>query len=95
MFKFLIYGFILGYSLVFILQRYLFFRKTRKHLDEVVKSDIDTRNPEDIYLFKVRDYTTILVGRYENGKYYVQRGDGTKYEYDECRVVWSKKVNEC
>lgn len=47
---------------------------------------------EDIYLFKVSDYETVLLGRYENGKFYVQRGDGTKYEYDEYRVVWARKI---
>lgn len=47
----------------------------------------------DIYLFKVRDYTTILLGRYDNGVFYVQRGDGEKYEYDEDRVVWKQKLD--
>jgi hypothetical protein len=50
---------------------------------------------EDIYLFKVSDYTTILLGRYDKEKdcFYVQRGDGVKYEYDEYRIVWRQKLN--
>lgn len=50
---------------------------------------------EDIYLFKVRDFTTILLGRYDKEKncFYVQRGDGTKYEYDEYRICWRQKLN--
>ena len=48
----------------------------------------------DIYAFKVKDYTTVLVGqKYEDefgGGYYVQRGDGTKYEYYLHRVEWEK-----
>ncbi|OYQ46126.1 hypothetical protein CHU92_01610 [Flavobacterium cyanobacteriorum] len=47
----------------------------------------------NIYLFKVRDFTTTLLGRFEDGKYFIQRGDGTKYEYDEYRVVWKRKLN--
>lgn len=47
---------------------------------------------DNIYMFKVVDYTTILLGRFENGKYFVQRGDGTKYEYDEYRIVWKRKL---
>lgn len=48
---------------------------------------------QDIYLFKVRDYETILLGRYHDGKFYVQRGDGVKYEYDAYRVVWKRLLN--
>ena len=47
---------------------------------------------EDIYLFKVSDYETVLLGRYVDGNFYVQRGDGTKYEYDEYRVIWARKI---
>lgn len=55
-----------------------------------------------VYLFKVRDYTTTLVGQYvepvyseskhesRDGYFFVQRGDGTKYEYDDTRIEWSK-----
>jgi hypothetical protein len=54
------------------------------------------------WAFKVRDYTTTLVGqRFEfndafgGGVYFlVQRGDGTKYRYDEDRVTWSEKIGE-
>ena len=47
----------------------------------------------DIYLFKVQDYTTILLGRYHDGKFYIQRGDGVKYEYEAYRVVWKRLLN--
>jgi hypothetical protein len=51
----------------------------------------------DIYLFKVKDYTTILVGQMEYDEFnkkvfYVQRGDGDKYKYDEYRIEWFKKI---
>lgn len=48
---------------------------------------------DNIYLFKVSDFTTILLGRLEDDKYFVQRGDGTRYEYDEDRIVWKRKLN--
>lgn len=47
---------------------------------------------DNIYLFKVQDYNTILLGRYHDGVYYIQRGDGVKYEYEEYRVVWAIKL---
>lgn len=47
----------------------------------------------DVYLFKVRDYSTILLGRYHDGVFYVQRGDGVKYEYQEYRVVWKRLLH--
>lgn len=51
----------------------------------------------DIYKFKVKDYTTILVGQmfldeFNEEVYYVQRGDGTKYKYDKFRIEWSEKI---
>ena len=51
----------------------------------------------DIYQFKVKDYTTILIGQMEIDKFdekvfYIQRGDGTKYEYDNYRIEWYKKI---
>lgn len=50
-----------------------------------------------LFLFKVQDYTTELVGRYNKEKdcYYVQRGDGSKYEYDAYRVTWKQELNVC
>ena len=50
----------------------------------------------EIYAFKVHDYTTILIGQKETRQagdssfcvYYVQRGDGEKYEYHEDRIEW-------
>ena len=50
----------------------------------------------EIYKFKVKDYTTILIGQtYYNEDlkeriFYVQRGDGTKYEYEGYRIEWYK-----
>lgn len=44
----------------------------------------------EIFLFKVKDYTTVLAGqKYEDG-FFVQRGDGAKYEYENYRIEWSK-----
>lgn len=53
----------------------------------------------DIYIFKVKDYTTILVGQYdtEKNEFYVQRGDGAKYSYSNHyefgRIEWFEKLN--
>jgi len=47
-----------------------------------------------IYQFKVKDYTTILYGKKDDGGYYVQRGDGTKYEYPDYRIEWAKEICE-
>lgn len=46
----------------------------------------DTEHP--IVLFKVKDYTTQILGRYDKVEnvYYVQRGDGTIYKYEAYRV---------
>ncbi len=52
-------------------------------------------NVNNIYIFKVKDYITILVGRFDNQNdcYYVQRGDGKRFDYQTYRVEWSKKLN--
>lgn len=44
---------------------------------------------DKIYAFKVRDYSTELVGRKcEGGKFfYIQRGDGLIHTYAEYRVI--------
>jgi len=51
-------------------------------------------NKDEIYLFKVRDYTTELLGRknIEGDFYYVQRGDGVMYKYDSDRIIYCKKL---
>lgn len=51
-------------------------------------------NLNSIYLFKVEDYTTILLGTFDEKEdcFYVQRGDGIKYKYDSYRVVWKQKL---
>ena len=45
--------------------------------------DTDASNNDPIVLFKLKDYTTQIVGRWNviNGCLYVQRGDGTCYRY--------------
>ena len=50
-----------------------------------------------LFIFKVEDYTTELVGRYNEEKdcYYVQRGDGRKYEYESYRIEWKRELNVC
>lgn len=57
------------------------------------QTDVSGSLLHDIYLFKVRDYETILLGRYHDSKFYIQRGDGLKYEYDDYRVVWKRLLN--
>jgi len=48
-----------------------------------------------IYLFKVHDYTTLLIGQYDKEReaYYVERGDGTKYYYEYWRVTWVQEID--
>jgi len=59
----------------------------------LLQTDVSGSLLHDIYLFKVRDYETILLGRYHDGKFYIQRGDGVKYEYEAYRVVWKRLLN--
>lgn len=49
---------------------------------------------DDIYIFKVRDYTTELVGRRneKEGFFYIQRGDGNIFRYDDYRITFSEKI---
>ena len=49
---------------------------------------------ENIFLFKVRDFTTVMLGRYDpdNDCYYVERGDGTRYEYKYYRITWMQEL---
>ena len=59
-----------------------------------------------IYQFKVKGYTTILYGKkcnirngfkkdsYYYGGYYVQRGDGEKYCYQNYLIEWAKEICE-
>lgn len=58
-------------------------------------SELDEIILVEVFLFKVKDYTTILVGqRNEDEKYFfVQRGDGTMYKYNYDRIVWSKLIS--
>lgn len=44
-----------------------------------------------IWMFKVKDYTNVLIGQKDpGGNYYVQRGDGTRYEYSSYNIIWSR-----
>jgi hypothetical protein len=61
-----------------------------------------------IYAFKVKDYTTVLLGQKEvmslavyvdekdryQTSYYVQRGDGIKYSYHQNSIEWVKFLGE-
>lgn len=53
-------------------------------------------NDEDIFVFfKVRDYTTILLGRYSSkfNTYYIQRGDGKVIaEYEAYRITHFNEI---
>ena len=64
--------------------------------EQELKSDL-IYTVSKLFLFKVRDYTTELIGRYNAEKdcYYVQRGDGSKYEYDTDRITWKRELNVC
>ena len=63
--------------------------KGDKGLLEKVKT-----NQHDIYLFRVIGYYgTVLLGRYHEGVFYIQREDGFKYEYQENTVFWKQKLN--
>jgi len=55
--------------------------------------DIHNTHKDPMVVFKVKDYTTELVGRVfeqegEEKVFYVQRGDGTVYEYLQYRVEY-------
>jgi len=49
---------------------------------------------DEIYIFKVQDYITELVGRFnrKGDFFYIQRGDGFVRKYDADRVVYKEKV---
>jgi len=53
-------------------------------------------NDDPIILFKLKDYTTIIVGRWSTteGCMYVQRGDGTCYSYGAFGVEYFRILNE-
>lgn len=53
-------------------------------------SPYENKDLEDVYVFKVGDYSTHMVGRFvrETNSFYVERGDGTKWEYEMGRVEW-------
>jgi len=65
----------------------------KKHEEDFSYTTCDPEN-DDVYFFKVKDYTTLLVGRQNRKKrfFYVQRGDGTIQRYDEDRIIYSKKI---
>lgn len=53
----------------------------------------------DLYQFKIKDYTTFLVGRYivkENNHhdcFVIERGDGTQYFYELYQVEWYRQLS--
>ena len=55
------------------------------------------RSSDAMFIFKVPDYTTHMVGRRQAGEfgwiYYVERGDGTCWIYDECRIQWAQRLS--
>ena len=60
----------------------------------MLELDKTCSDKDEIHIFKVRDYTTRLVGRKnEKGNFfYIQRGDGFMYKYDSDRVTFSEKI---
>lgn len=50
---------------------------------------------DKIYIFKVRDYITEIVGRKneEGNFFYIQRGDGAVHKYDSDRVTQATELN--
>lgn len=56
---------------------------------------IRNSSADPMYTFKVRDYTTELVGRYSKDRdaFYVQRGDGECDVYERYRVAYSAPLN--
>ena len=68
-------------------------------MGDVANSDgnEETEMSEDqMYEFKVRDFTRPLIGRmYRDGDariYYVERGDGMRWEYEADRVEWTHRL---
>lgn len=97
----------MGFGLVFVWFRIVFIlrewasNKLKNEFQEkkVAKSESNTsyNSPsenDEIYIFKVSDYSTELVGRksVDEKFFYVQRGDGFTYQYDIDRVISSKKI---
>jgi hypothetical protein len=68
-----------------------------------IRDFLEALDREGIWLFKVSDYTTILIGRryteeekhgyYTTHGFYVERGDGTKYQYEDYRVQWAMSLS--
>ena len=56
----------------------------------------------ELYVFKVKDYRTILFGKRNNDmetellssldEFYTERGDGTKYTYGKDEIEWAIKI---
>lgn len=57
-----------------------------------------------VYKFKVKEYTTILIGQriepvynykkdtLEEGYFFIQRGDGKIFKYNDYRIEWSEII---
>jgi hypothetical protein len=73
-------------------------------LEELKKklSDNSISKEYDLYVFKVKDYSTILFGKRNKdietellssfNSFYIERGDGTKYRYGEDEIEWAIRI---
>ncbi len=78
--------------------------KALLEIDEIKKelSNNSISEEYDLYVFKVKDYKTILFGKRNKDietellpsfdSFYTERGDGTRYEYGEEEIEWAIKV---
>jgi len=81
------------YIIILWVQKKIIDLTPKKHKEDFNFTTCDPEN-DDVYFFKVKDYTTLLVGRQNRKKsfFYVQRGDGTIQRYDENRIIYRKKI---
>ena len=80
------------------------YSKAILEIDEIKRelSDNSISEEYDLYVFKVKDYKTILFGKRNKDietellpsfdSFYTERGDGTRYEYGEEEIEWAIKV---
>ena len=73
----------------------MWFRKKKTIEQPRYYTDPEKTRKDKMVLFKLDDFTTEIVGRYdaENDVFYVQRADGTRYNYS-FEVEWSKFLKE-
>lgn len=60
----------------------------------VSNESAEKTSKDKIYIFKSKDFTTVMIGRHDkiNDVFYVQRGDGTTYPYSKCRIDWFREI---